>query len=306
MEYDLVIIGAGPAGLTAGIYAARSGLKTVILERTTPGGLVSTTDRIENFPGFPDGIKGSEIGERMVEQARRFGVEIFSAEARGIERGRSGYLVRAEPGEYLAPALVIAAGTYPKMIGVPGEKELRGRGVSYCATCDGPLFRDQIVAVVGGGNSGLQEGRFLLHFARQVVFIEFLPYLTAEKILQKHFESESRVQFLLNHQVTSINGSEMVESVTIRDRAAGREKTIPVSGVFIYSGLVPNSGFARPVVDLDQDGFILTDDNLQTSATGIFACGDIRAKRTRQVVTACGEGAEAALNAFYYIESIRG
>jgi len=306
MEYDLVIIGAGPAGLTAGIYAARSGLHTVILERTSPGGLASTTDRIENFPGFPDGIKGSEIGERMVEQARRFGVEIVAAEARGIEREGERFVVRAEPGVYPARAVVVAAGSYPKTLGVPGEKELRGRGVSYCATCDGPLFRDQIVVVVGGGNSGLQEGRFLLHFARQVVFIEFLPNLTAEKILQKHFDKESRVKFLLNRQVLGINGSEMVESLTVRDRTTMREEKISAAGVFIYAGLVPNSGFVRPVANLDRDGFILTDDNLQTSATGIFACGDIRAKRTRQVVTACGEGAEAAMNAFYYIESNRG
>jgi thioredoxin reductase (NADPH) len=306
MDYDLVIIGAGPAGLTAGIYASRSGLQTVILERTAAGGLVSTTDRIENFPGFPDGIKGSEIGERMVEQARRFGVEIVAAEVRGIERQGERYVVRAEPGEYPARAVVVAAGSHPKMLGVPGEKELRGRGVSYCAICDGPLFRDQVVAVVGGGNSGLQEGRFLLHFARQVVFIEFLPCLTADKILQRHFEKESRVKFLLNHQVISINGSETVESLTVRDRAAIREEKISAAGVFIYAGLVPNSGFVRSVANLDRDGFILTDDNLQTSATGIFACGDIRAKRTRQIVTACGEGAEAAMNAFYYIESMRG
>jgi thioredoxin reductase (NADPH) len=305
MENELVIVGAGPAGLTAGIYAARSGLKTVILERATPGGLVSSVDRIENFPGFPEGVKGLEIGERMVEQARRFGVEIRPAEARGIERQGTKYLVRAEPGEYQTRAVILATGSYPKMIGVPGEKELRGRGVSYCATCDGPLFRNQNVAVVGGGNSGLQEGRYLLHFAKRVTFIEFLPYLTAENILRKHFEGESRADFMLNHQVMSINGSEMVESLTVRDRGTNEEKIIPVTGLFIYTGLVPNSGFARNIVELDQDGFILTDRDLQTSAAGIFACGDIRAKRTRQVVTACGEGAEAAMNVFYYIESFK-
>jgi thioredoxin reductase (NADPH) len=305
MENDLVIVGAGPAGLTAGIYAARSGLKTVILERTTPGGLVASTDRIDNFPGFPEGIKGLEICERMVEQARRFGVEIVMAEARGIERKENKFFIRTEPGEFQTRSVVIAAGSYPKMIGVPGEKELRGRGVSYCATCDGPLFRDQSVAVVGGGNSGLQEGRFLLRFVKQVTFIEFLPYLTADKVLQKHFEGESRVDFMLNHQVLGINGKEMVESLSVRERSTGAERTIPIAGVFIYTGLVPNSEFVRGVVDLDQDGFILTDDNLQTSASGIFACGDIRSKRYRQVVTACGEGAEAALNAFYYLESFK-
>jgi len=305
MEYELVIVGAGPAGLTAGIYAARSGLKTVILERATPGGLVSSTDRIDNFPGFPEGIKGLEIGERMVEQARRFGVEIVAAEVRGIERAQNKIFVRTDSGNYTGPAVIIASGSFPKMIGVPGEKELRGRGVSYCATCDGPLYRNQDVAVIGGGNSGLQEGRFLLHFVKRITFIEFLPYLTAEKILQRNLECEPRVNFLLNHQVLSINGSEMVESLTIRDRGTNEEKKISTSGVFIYTGQVPNSEFVRNVVDLDQDGFILTDENLQTTANGIFACGDIRAKRTRQVVTACGEGAEAALNAFYYIESFK-
>jgi len=305
MENELVIVGAGPAGLTAGIYAARTGLKTVILERTTPGGLVSSTDRIENFPGFPEGIKGLEIGERMVEQARRFGVEIQPAEARGIERRENKFIVRAEPGEYQTRSVILATGSYPQMIGVPGEKELRGRGVSYCATCDGPLFRNQNVIVVGGGNSGLQEGRFLLHFAKRVTFVEFLPYLTAEKILRKHFDNEPRADFLLNHQVLSINGSEMVESLTVRDRKTNEEKKISASGIFIYTGLVPNSELVRNVVDLDQDGFILTDENFQTSAKGIFACGDIRSKRYRQVVTACGEGAEAALNAFDYIESLK-
>lgn len=306
MGYELAIIGAGPAGLTAGIYGARSGLKTVILERAMSGGLASTTDRIENYPGFPDGIKGLEIGDRMTQQALQFGAEIVPAEVRGIVRGDKEFLIRTESAEYRGRAIVIASGSYPKLIGVPGEKELRGRGVSYCATCDGPLCRGRDVAVVGGGNSGLQEGRFLLNFATRVTFIEFLPCLTAEKALQKHFENERRARFLLNHQVLSINGQDQVESLTLLDRGSQERKTISLAGVFIYVGLVPSSGFVRDLVERDRDGFILTDENLQTSVAGIFAGGDVRAKRVRQVVTACGEGATAALNAYYYLESLRG
>lgn len=306
MSYELAIIGAGPAGLTAGIYGARYGLKTVILERAMNGGLVSTTDRIENYPGFPDGIKGLEIGERMTQQALQFGAEIVPAEVREIVRGDKEFLIRTENGEYIGLAIVIASGSYPRLIGVPGEKELRGRGVSYCATCDGPLIRGREVAVVGCGNSGLQEGRFLLNFATRVTFVEFLPYLTAEKALQKHFENEPRVQFLLNHQVLSINGTDLVESLTLLDRSFNEKKTVSSAGVFIYVGLVPNSGFVQGLVDRDRDGFIITNENLQTSVAGIFAGGDIRAKKVRQVVTACGEGAAAALNAYYYLENLRG
>ncbi len=301
-KYDIIIIGAGPAGLTAGLYGARSGLKVAILERGMPGGIAGTTDLIENYPGFPDGIKGMELGMRMKRQCERFGVRVINSEAKSIiKKGDKEFLIKSSSGDYTTSCLIIATGSSPKMLNVPGEKELIGRGVSYCATCDGPLFKDRDIAVIGCGNSGLQEGKFLLGFARTVTFIEFLPYLTADKVLQEGFRDEARVRFFLNSEVLSINGREAVESITIRNRETNTEEEIPLRGVFIYVGLIPNSEIFRGMVEMDRDGFIITDAELQTSLPGVFAAGDVRAKRHRQVVIACAEGAVAALNAYHYL-----
>ncbi|MCK4251034.1 thioredoxin-disulfide reductase [candidate division WOR-3 bacterium] len=300
--YDLLIIGAGPAGLTAGIYSARAGLKTLVLEKGLPGGLAATTDYIENYPGFPDGIKGIELTEKMKNQAKRFGVEIIGVEVKSISKTGKNIIVQTDNKRYEVPAVIVTTGTTPKRLNIPGEDTLRGRGISYCATCDGPLFKGRDIAVIGCGNSGLQEGKFLLNFVKSITFIEFLPYMTADIILQERLRDEKAVNFLLNHMAVSINGKERVESITVRNRENDEEKTVAVSGIFIYAGLNPNSVFLKDFVKLDDYGFVIINKQLETSIPGIFAAGDIRAEAIRQVVIACGEGAVAAINAYHYIK----
>jgi len=300
--YDLLIIGAGPAGLTAAIYGARAGLKTLVLEKGLPGGLAATTDYIENYPGFPDGIKGIELTEKMKNQAKRFGVEIIGVEVKSISKTGKNIIVQTDNKKYEVPAVIITTGTTPKRLNIPGEDTLRGRGISYCATCDGPLFKGRDIAVIGCGNSGLQEGKFLLNFVKSITFIEFLPYMTADIILQERLRDEKAVNFLLNHMAVSINGKERVESITVKNRENDEEKTVAVSGIFIYAGLNPNSGFLKNFIELDNYGFVITNKKLETSVPGIFAAGDIRAETIRQVVTACGDGAVAAINVYHYIK----
>ena len=304
MGDDLLIIGGGPAGLTAGIYGARAGFDVTILEKSMPGGYMGTVDYIENYPGFPSGIRGYDLAELMKKQAQRFNVKIIGTEVIGLDRDREMIAIKTDSSDFRSMAVIVATGTSPKQIGVPGEEKLRGRGVSYCATCDGPLYKNKKIAVIGCGNSGLQEGRFLLSFVEKIVFVEILPHMTAEAILQQAFDGETRVEFLLRHQLTNINGDQRVESITVKDLTTGKKDDIKIDGVFVYAGLVPASGFLKGFVDLDQHGFIITNSQLQTSVPGIFAAGDIRSGSRRQVITACGQGAEAALNAYHYVETM--
>jgi thioredoxin reductase (NADPH) len=267
--------------------------------------LAATTDLIENYSGFPDGISGKDLMEKMRVQAERFGTEIIQAEAKGIRHRDERFEVQTAQEMYTAYAIIVATGTVPKKLNIPGEDGLRGRGISYCATCDGPLFKDRDIAVIGCGNSGLQEGYFLLKFVKSITFVEFLPHMTGEKILQERLKNKTNTKFLLGHMLTHIHGKERIESITVRNRTNNEEKTIEVSGVFIYVGYTALSGFLKDIVKLDDDGFIITDENLQTSVPGIFAAGDIRSKKIRQVVTACAEGAEAAIYAHHYIDSLQ-
>jgi thioredoxin reductase (NADPH) len=302
-QHDLVIIGGGPAGLTAGIYGARSGLDTLILERIMPGGYAATISFIENYPGFAEGIKGFDLSERIRTQAQRFGAIITNSEVTAIRRVGSGFQITTGSSDYSAKSVVIATGTTHRSLGVLGEDRLRGRGVSYCATCDGPLYKGKIIAVIGCGNSGLQEGRFLLNFVEKIWFVETLSCVMADQVLQKPLENEPRVRFLLNHEVLSINGDKTVQSISVKDRETGKQTTYDVDGVFIYVGLIPLSHVFKNFVKLDAHGFVLTDTQLQTSVPGVFAAGDIRAQTIRQIVTACGDGATAALQAYHYIQS---
>ena len=305
MIYDLIIIGAGPAGLTSGIYSSRNKLKTLLIEKGKVGGLIATTDLLENYPGFPEGINGMELANRMKKQAEKFGIEIHEfEEVKEINQKGKKIKVKTNKKEYETFSVIISAGNIPKMLNVPGEKEFVGKGVSYCATCDGPLFKDEEVAIIGCGNSGLQEGEFLLKFVNKITFIEFLPEITAEKILLERVKKNKKTNFLLNHEVVSINGDKGVNSITVKDRKTNEEKEIKVSGVFVYVGFSPGSDFIKDTVKLDKLGYIITNEKMETSVPGIFSAGDIRSNQVRQIATACGNAVTAVINAENYIKEL--
>jgi thioredoxin reductase (NADPH) len=301
--YDLIIIGGGPAGLTAGIYAARAKLKTILLERMSPGGLVASTDWVENYPGFPEGIIGAELIKKMEEQAVKFGTEIVSfkevsfADLKGKTK-----MVKVDQEEYQAKAVIVASGTEPKKLGIPGEEEFKGRGVSYCATCDGAFFQGKDIVVIGGGSSGIQEGLFLTRFVNKITVVEFMPHLNAEKILQERAQKNDKFKFFLNHMATSINGKNQVESVTIKDRKTNEEKTIQCAGVFVYVGWDPKTEFLKGQVELDKWGYVVAGEDTKTSVPGVFVVGDVRQKELRQITTAVSDGTVAAFMAEKYID----
>ncbi|MFC1632392.1 NAD(P)/FAD-dependent oxidoreductase [Candidatus Omnitrophota bacterium] len=299
---DVIIIGGAPAGLTAAIYTSREQLNTLVLEQAQCGGMPATTDLLENYPGFPEGINGTELIAKFKAQALKFGTDINEdQQVRKVSVKEAVITVETQKQSFKTKALIAASGSIPKPLNLPGEEKFRGRGVSYCATCDGPLFRDRDIAVIGCGNSGLQEGEHLLKFARSVTFVEFLPEMTAAKILQERLAKQPQVKFLLNHQLTAINGQAMVDSITVKERQSGQEKQIAVTGVFIYAGFLPNSKFLQGLVEMDQLGYVKTDQDLQTKTPGIYAAGDVRSKKVRQITTACGEGTVAAISARDYI-----
>ena len=299
---DVIIVGGGPGGLTTAIYTSRGGLNTILLEKGICGGLPATTDLIENYSGFPDGINGMELMEKFKKQTLRFGTNIIEfKEVKKIEPAGKRIKIQTTDKEYYAYTVIVASGSVPKKVNVPGEEEYQNKGVSYCATCDGPLYKGKDVAIIGCGNSGLQEGEALLNYVKSVTFIEFLPYMTAESILQERLQKNEKTNFFLNHMLTSINGDKYVNSVTVKDRQTNKEKKIEVSGVFIYAGFLPNSKFLEGVVKLDQLGNIITNEKMETSVPGIYAVGDIRSKMVRQIDVACGEGTIAAISAHDYI-----
>jgi thioredoxin reductase (NADPH) len=303
--HDLIIIGGGPAGLTAGIYATRGKLDTLLLEKFAPGGTAATTDWVENYPGFPEGIAGAELMKKMEEQAKRFGLKITpTKEVLSVDFKNKIKTIKVDEGEHKTKAVIIATGTEPKKLNIPGEDKFRGRGVSYCATCDGPFFKEKDIVVVGAGNSGIQEGLYLLRFVKSANVVEFLPHMTAEKILQERALKEPKMKFHLNHTVTSIDGENKVESVTIKNRQNKEERTIPVQGVFVYVGLNPMTGFLKGQIELDKWGFIVAGDDTKASASGVFAAGDVRQKILRQITTAVGDGATAAFMAERYLEEL--
>jgi thioredoxin reductase (NADPH) len=301
--HDLIIIGAGPAGLTAGIYANRAKLDTVLLERLNPGGLVASTDWIENYPGFPEGISGADLVKKMEEQATKFGLQIVPfKEVTSADVKVQPKLIKVDTEEYKAKAVIIASGTEPKKLGIPGEEEFRGRGVSYCATCDGAFFQDKDIVMIGGGSSGIQEGLFLTRFVKSITVVEFMPHLNAEKILEERARKDSKFKFYLNHMATSINGENQIESVTVKNRENNEEKTIPASGVFIYVGWDPKTDFVKGQIELDKWGYVVASEDTKTSVPGVFVVGDVRQKELRQITTAVSDGTVAAFMAEKYIE----
>jgi thioredoxin reductase (NADPH) len=300
-EYDIVIIGAGPAGLSAGLYAARARRKTLLIEKSVLGGQIALTAVIENYPGVPE-INGFQLAQTMLTQAERYGLEARYQPVETIEPQPNGYhLVRTGENEYLAKAVIVTAGADYNRLGVPGEERLTGFGVSYCATCDAAFFKDQDVAVVGGGDSALDEGLYVTRYAASVTVIHRRDQLRAGAILQERAFANPKMSFVWDTVVTSIDGENMVESLRLRNLRTGAESDLPVSGVFIFIGHSPNSGFLRGLLETDAAGHVLVDEWMQTNIPGIFAAGDLRANAARQVVTSAGDGATAAIRADHYI-----
>jgi thioredoxin reductase (NADPH) len=304
-EHEVIIIGGGPAGLTAGIYAGRSRLKTLIIEESLIGGLTALTAVIENYPGFPEGITGKELSKRLEEQAKKFGVKIIEGSVLKVSLNGNWKIIETTNGIFRAPALIICSGTKPKKLGVPGEKEFLGKGVSYCAVCDGAFFTGKKVAVIGGGDSAVEEALYLTRFAEEVIIIHRRDNLRAEKITQEKAFSNPKIKFLWSHVVKAIEGDKKVERLVLEDLKTKEEKIFPIDGVFIYIGLSPQTDIFQSLLKLDSNGFIITDENMQTSVPGIFAAGDIRVKNLRQIVTALSDGAIAATYAGKYLEELR-
>ncbi len=300
-EYDVVIIGGGPAGLTAGLYAARDKLKSLLIEKALPGGLITYAERVENFPGFPEGISGIELGELMEKQAQKYGLETVTAEATGVRLDDQQKIITATSGEFTARALIIASGSERQKLGIPGEAELVGKGVSYCATCDGAFFTDRPVAVVGGGDAALTEALHLAKIAAQVTVIHRRDALRATRILQERAADEPKIEIRWNTVVEAIEGEPLVSRLQLRDVKSGEKSSLEVAGVFISIGFTPNTGFAGSLLALDKTGQIVTNQTMETSVSGIFAAGDVRTGSGRQAVTAAGDGATAAIYAEKYL-----
>jgi thioredoxin reductase (NADPH) len=297
--YDLIIIGAGPAGLTAALYAGRARLRTLVLEKSYAGGRILMTETIENFPGFPGGISTQDLVARMAEQVKGLGIEIESAEVAGIDCKLKS--VKTADKAYSAQAVIIASGARPRRLGVPGEDRLTGRGVSYCATCDAPLYKEKEVVIVGGGNAVAEEALYLARFAKGVSIIHRRDTLRASAILQERLKGNKKINFVLSSVVEEIRGANSVASVRIKEVNSSAEKEISCSGVFVYIGYEPETAFLKGQIKLDESGFVITDESLAASEAGIYACGDCRSKSLYQVITACGDGAVAADSADKYI-----
>ncbi|MFN3568354.1 MAG: thioredoxin-disulfide reductase [Caldimicrobium sp.] len=301
--YDLVILGGGPAGLTAGLYAKRSYLQTLLIEKGPVGGQVLYTDLIENYPGFPEGISGYDLIERFKKQVEKFGLPIHYDEVVDFANfGDFKEIILASGKKVSTKALILALGAKPKVLNIPGEKEFTGKGVSYCAICDGPFYRDEEVAVVGGGNTALQEALFLTKFARKVFLIHRRESFRGTAILQERVLSNPKIEVLWPFVVEKIEGKDKVEKIIIRNLKEGQIQELRVSGIFIFIGLSPQTDWLKGKIDLDENGFIIVDKEMRTNVPGVFACGDVVSKKFRQIINACGEGAVAALSAEEYIK----
>lgn len=303
---DLIIIGGGPAGLAAGVYGSRAALSTMLFERGMPGGLAASTEIIENYPGFADGIGGPELAMAMEAQAKRFGLEVTYATVEKLVKKDDVFIIRADDGEFEARAVIVAAGAKPKFLGIKGEKEFHGRGVSYCATCDGALFRGKRLAVIGGGDAAVEEALFLTKFADKVTIVHRRGELRAAKYLQHKARHNEKINFVLHSVPVEINGDDVVKGITVKDVRDNTVTVLDIDGVFIYVGHAPVTDLVKGMVELDEKGYIITDDEMRTTTPGLFAAGDIRRKSLRQVVTAVADGAVAAFSAEKYLEGLKG
>jgi len=301
-EYEAVVIGGGPAGLTAGLYLSRYGLNTLLLERGLPGGQIVNAGRVENYPGFPAGISGMDLAQLMHDQALKFGLKITTAEVSGLEQEKKSFRTVTDDGDFLSGVVVIASGSNYRKMGIEDEERLTGRGVSYCATCDGFLFKNKDVAVVGGGDTAVSDALELSQHARRVYVIHRRDQLRASQVVQRAAMANAKIQFVWNSIVVQLEGAEKVSGIVLKDVKTGGTSKLEVSGVFVAIGLIPNSDPFRGFIDLDEAGNIPTDELMRTSIAGLYAVGDIRKNSARQVAAAVGDGAVAAKSAFSYLK----
>ena len=302
-DYELVIIGAGPAGLTAGIYAARARMNVLLLEKAVPGGQILVTDWIENYPGFPEGISGFDLAEKMKIHAQELGLKIETAEVHSLNLSETKKEIVLRDKSITTKSLIIASGASPRNLGI-GEEKFMGKGVSFCATCDAPFFKEKTVVAIGGGDTAVQEAIYLTKFAKKVYLIHRRDELRAEKILQERAFANDKIEIIWDSVATGVDGFFGVESVKIKNVKTNEEKTLKADGCFIWVGILPNTSFLNESLKTDETGFIQADKNMQTSVPGVFAVGDVRDTPLRQIATAVGDGAMAAVSAEHFIENL--
>jgi len=300
-KYDVVIIGGGPAGLTAGLYTSRARLKSLLIDKGMVGGMIADAERVENYPGFPEGISGLKLCQLMEQQATKFGLEILLAEVTGIKLKKEQKMVITSEGNFLAKAVIVAGGSKWRKLDVPGEEEFTGKGVSYCATCDAPFFKDQSVALVGGGNAAITEALQLAKVASRVTVIHRRRQLRATRIMQERAFAEPKIKFRWDSVVDRIEGDDFVKRIRLRHVKTGEESALKVAGIFIAIGFKPETDYLKGTLSLDSAGQIITNEKMETKVPGIFAAGDIRSNSIRQVIAAAGDGATAAFYAEKFI-----
>ncbi|MBI3962460.1 MAG: thioredoxin-disulfide reductase [Deinococcus sp.] len=303
--FDVLILGGGPAGLTAGLYAGRALLKTAVIERGVWGGQMATTEDIENYPGFPNGgVTGPGLSELMRQQTAEFGTELIIDEIEEVKAVDEGFAAKGYDDTYVGRALIIATGASPRQLGAKGEDDFRGRGVSYCATCDGPFYKDKEIVIVGGGDSAVDEALYMTRFAKAITIIHRRDELRAEKIMQERAFKEPKIKFLWSHVVEEIKGNGEVRAVQVRNLKTGQASDFPTQGVFVYVGMNPNTGLVQELVKLNAGGYVCTERDGSTSRAGVFAAGDVDNVRLRQVTNSVGMGAVAATSAIRYLEEL--
>lgn len=304
-EYDVIIIGAGPGGLTAALYASRANLKVLLLDRGVYGGQLNNTDAIDNYPGFTE-VKGPELAEKMYQSAMKFKPDFEYGDVQSVSLDGDNKIVKTDTGEYVAPVVVIASGADHKKLNVSGEEEYSGKGVSYCAVCDAAFFKDEDVAVIGGGDSAIEEGIYLAQLAKSVTVVHRRNQLRAQPSLQKQAFANKKMKFVWNAQTESIDGDgNKITSLTYRDKKTGEEKKLPVAGVFIYVGVVPQTAPFEDLGITNDYGWIETDENMHTKVPGILALGDVRDKNLRQIANAVGDGSIAGQEAYNYLQNLK-
>ncbi len=300
-QYDVVTVGCGPAGLAAGLYAARSRVRTLILEREIAGGELMNIDLIENYPGYPDGIDGPELGSNMIRQATRFGAELQIANVEKIVSGTTEKLLKTSRGEFSTKAVIIASGSFSRKLGIPGEEEFTNKGIFYCATCDAPRFAGQVVAVAGGGDSGLTEALFMTGFVNKIIIIELMPHLMATKLLQERVLANPKIEIRCGVKIDAAVGNGRLELLELSDVKTGQKSSLKVNGLLVRVGLIANTAYLKDTLPLNSIGQIMVNDQMETNVSGIFGAGDVRQNSPMQIVTAVADGATAALYALKHI-----